>query len=532
MRAGLALAAAFVAAIAGPAAGQDRAPIVRVEQGRLTGTVQDGIAAWRGVPYAAAPVGPLRWRPPQAPARWSGLRAADALSPDCMQGRMPNLPGVRPTPPAPLSEDCLYLNVWRPQTTPRGEKLPVIVWIHGGAFVNGGSSDPVTWGNALARRDLVVVTFNYRLGRLGFFAHPELTAEHPEDGRGNYGLMDQVAALKWVRRNIAAFGGDPANVTVMGESAGGIAINLLLGARPAEGLFDKGVILSGAGRDFLGGGRSLSQDAPGALSAESQGRALATRLGANDLAALRALPADRITGDLNMVTLVIGGPAALFSGPILDGQMVSRSLEAQYRANGQRPMPVIVGATSADLSLERASTKDAAFAQFGDRADEARRLYDPAGDVPIDGINRAIGADRNMIEPARFVARSFASQGAPVFEYRFGYVAQEKRAAAPWGADHASDVPYAFDRVQASLDAPTATDQATATRFADYLARFARTGNPNGPGLPQWPIYGADTDQLMSIRPDGAFVGEADPLKARLDLMQGAADRRWTERPQ
>lgn len=532
MRAGLALAAALWAAVAGSASAQDRGPVVRVEQGRLAGMVQDGVSVWRGVPYAAAPVGPLRWRPPQAPAAWSGVRAADTLSPDCMQGRMPNLPGVRPTPPAPLSEDCLYLNVWRPQTVARGQKLPVVVWIHGGAFVNGGSSDAMTWGDALARRGLVVVTFNYRLGRLGFFAHPELTAEHPRDDHGNYGLMDQVAALNWVRRNIAAFGGDPANVTVMGESAGGIAINLLLGARPADQLFDKAVILSGAGRDFLGSGRSLSQDAPGALSAESQGKALAARLGAADLQALRALPADRITGDLNMVTLVIGGPAALFSGPVLDGQLVSRSVEAQYRANGQRAMPVIVGATSADLSLERASNKDAAFAQFGDRADEARRLYDPNGDVAIDGVNRAIGADRNMIEPARFVARAFASQGAPVFEYRFGYVAPEKKAGAPWGADHASDVPYAFDQMRAALDAPTATDQATASRFADYLARFARTGNPNGPGLPQWPAYRTPSDELMSIRPDGAFVGEADPLKARLDFMQGAADRRWAERPQ
>lgn len=527
MRAGLASIAALLVAVAAPAMAQERGPVVRVEQGRLSGTVQDGVAAWRGAPYASAPVGPLRWRPPQPAARWSGVRAADALSPDCMQGQMPNLPGVRPTAPAPLSEDCLYLNVWRPETVARGQKLPVVVWIHGGAFVNGGSSDPMTWGDALARRGLVVATFNYRLGRLGFFAHPELTAENPQEGH-NYGLMDQVAALDWVRRNIAAFGGDASNITVMGESAGGIAINLLLGAQPAEGLFDKAVILSGAGRDFLGGGRSLSQDTPAALSAESQGKALAARLGAADLAALRALPADRITGDLNMVTLVIGGAAALFSGPILDGQTVTRSVEAQYRAEGQRPMPVIVGATSADLSLERASDKDAAFAQFGDRAEEARRLYDPEGQLAIDGVNRAIGADRNMIEPARFVARSFSGQGAPVFEYRFGYVAQEKTSAAPWGADHASDVPYAFDQMRAALDAPTATDQATATRFADYLANFARTGNPNGSGLPQWPAYQPATDQLMSIRPDGAFVGEADRLKARMDFMQEAADGRWS----
>ncbi len=505
--------------------------VARVETGALRGRIEDGVAVWRGAPYAAPPVGDLRWRPPQPASAWAGVREAAAFSPDCMQGRMPTLPGTKTAPPAPLSEDCLYLNVWRPAEATADGRLPVLVWIHGGAFVNGGSSSPETWGDALARRGLVVVTFNYRLGRLGFFGHPALTAEHAEEPKGDYGLMDQIAALRWVRRNIAAFGGDPANITVMGGSAGGISINLLLGSPMGEGLFDRAAIQSGAGRDFLGRERRLSQDLDGALAAESLGLAFAARLGVEDkgpdgLAALRGLPAERITGDLNMMTLVVAGAQALYPGPVVDGRVVSETPEAMYRAGRQRAVPVIIGATTADLSLEFATDKDAAFVRFGDQAEAARRLYDPSGDLPVDGINRAIGADRNMIEPARFMARAFAEKGAPVFEYRFGYVADEKRAASPWGADHSTEVAYVFDRLDAVYDAATSRDRAVAARMADYWVAFARNGDPNGPGRPAWPRYEEGTDELLSVTPGGDFVGEADPLEARLDFMRDRADGR------
>ncbi|MBO9547444.1 carboxylesterase family protein, partial [Caulobacter sp.] len=192
-------------------------PVARVEAGALRGVTADGVTAFKGVPYAAAPVGDLRWRAPRPAARWSGTRDASAKGADCVQGRMPGSP-----PPAPQSENCLFANVWRPASAKADSRLPVMVWIHGGAFTNGGSSSPETWGDAMARRGLVFVTFNYRLGRFGFFGHPALSAEHPDEATGNYGLMDQMAALAWVRRNIAAFGGDPRNVTVVGGSAGGI----------------------------------------------------------------------------------------------------------------------------------------------------------------------------------------------------------------------------------------------------------------------------------------------------------------------
>lgn len=511
-----------VLAAATPAASQD-GPLAAVEQGRLAGAAEGGVVSWLGVPYAAPPVGDLRWRPPQAPAPWAGVRAATAMSPDCVQGRMPGA-----AVPAPQSEDCLYLNVWRPQS---GARLPVLVWIHGGAFVNGGSSSPETIGSALAARGVVVVTFNYRLGRLGFFGFPALSAEHPQEPKVNYGLMDQLAALRWVQRNIEAFGGDPARVTLMGESAGAIAVNLLLGARQAQGLFHQAVIQSGGGRDLLGRERRISQDLPGSPSAESLGAAFAARqgvagTGAEALAALRAAPAEKITGDLSMMSLVLAGAGALHAGPVVDGQLVTMTPQAMFQSGRARAMPVMIGATSADLSLDMAPSKEAVFARFGDRADAARALYDARGEASAAALNRAIGADRSMVEPARLAGRSLAAK-APVYAYRFGYIAKDRRAASPFGADHASDVAFAFDRLEAMYPGKVAEeDQAVADAWADYLVSFVRTGDPNRRGLAKWPAYEARRDQLLLVEPDGRFRAAADPWRARLDLMEQIADGR------
>ncbi|PVM83428.1 carboxylesterase/lipase family protein [Caulobacter endophyticus] len=501
------------------------APVAKVEGGALQGAVVDGVIAFKGVPYAAAPVGNLRWRAPRPAKPWSGLRDASTMAPDCIQGRMPGSPE-----PAPQSENCLYLNVWRPDGVKAGKRLPVMVWIHGGAFVNGGSSSPETFGDAMARRGVVFVTFNYRLGRLGFFGHPGLTAEASGEATGNYGLMDQMAALAWVRRNIAAFGGDPRNVTVVGGSAGGISINLLLGAPRAKGLFDKAIVQSGAGRRFLARERRLAQDLPGTPSAEKVGVVFAERLGvkgvdAASLAALRALPAQKINGDLSMATLVFQGEGAHYSGPVVDGRLIVETPEETFAHGRQHKVPLIVGATSADLSLDFTPTREAAFARFGAEAERARAVYDPDGKLKMDALNQAIGGDRNMVEPARFAARAMAAKGAKVWEYRFGYVAPAAQAGSRYGANHSTEVAYVFDRLDAVYGpATTAADRAVAGKLADYWSNFARTGDPNGPALAAWPRYDAVGDRLLDVRPDGAFVGVADPWRARLDVAERAAN--------
>lgn len=491
---------------------------VTTESGAVAGLASGGVLAFKGLPYAAAPVGDLRWRAPQPAKAWSGIRDGSVMGPDCVQGRMPGSP-----PPGPQAEDCLFANVWRPADASK-KKLPVMVWIHGGAFVNGGSSSAETFGDAMARRGVVFVTFNYRLGRFGFFGHPALTAEHPDEATGNYGLMDQAAALRWVARNIAAFGGDPKNVTVVGGSAGGISINLLTALPHQVAPFDKAIIQSGAGRKTLARERRLSGDLPGMPSAESLGLAFAQKQGAPDLAALRALPADKVADNLSMATLVFMGDKALYSGPVIDGRFVMRMPEQTYAKGQQRKVPTIVGATTADLSLDFARTKEEAFARFGPDAEIARQAYDPADAVPLQALNAAIGGDRNMVEPARFIARAVAKSGAPAFEYRFGYVAPEALAGSPFGANHSTEVAFVFDRLAAVYKDVTARDAAVAARLADYWANFARTGNPNGPGLPAWPRYDAK-DQLLDVQADGGLVGKADPWRARLDAAESAATR-------
>lgn len=237
------------------AAGQDAQPVIQTKSGKLRGANQDGIAVFKGIPFAAPPVGQFRWRPPQPVAAWQGVRDALEFGPDCAQAGWGGSPG---TITKGSSEDCLYLNLWAPAKAKA--KLPVMVWIHGGGFVGGSGSSPETFGDQFARQGVVLVTINYRLGRLGFFAHPALRQEHPEEPKGNYGYMDQIAALQWVQENIAAFGGDPKNVTVFGFSAGGVSVHSLMTIPAAKGLFHKAICQSSGGRDGVLTGRPLDKE--------------------------------------------------------------------------------------------------------------------------------------------------------------------------------------------------------------------------------------------------------------------------------
>lgn len=448
------MAAALAAPIA-DARTNAAAPMVTIVDGALRGVEEDGVIAFRGIPFAAPPVGDLRWRAPQAVARWQGVRDASRYGHDCMQLPFPSDAAPLGTPP---SEDCLYMNVWKPAAAKA--KLPVMVWIYGGGFVNGGSSPPTYAGAALARQGIMMVSFNYRLGRFGTFAHPALTKADADKGLlANYGYMDQIAALRWVQSNIAAFGGDPANVTIVGESAGGMSVHALLTSPMARGLFHRAVIQSGGPR-LMEEATMASAEQVGAAFAEKKGVAP----GAPDaLAKLRALPADTMIDGLNLATLSAPGPRT-YSSPIADGRIAVDALAA-YQAGKFARVPVMIGATSNDIG----------------------------------------GPTGAMVTGARSMAQLFASQNLPTYYYRFSYVAQSLRTADTRGAGHASEIPYFFDTVGIKYgDATTAGDRALGRLASGYLVNFVKSGDPNGKGLPGWKAYAPATSTLMDIGTQGS----------------------------
>ena len=504
-------------------------PVVTTAGGKLQGVREQGVEAFKGIPFAAPPVGEWRWRAPRPAAPWEGVRAADKFGHDCMQTPFPGDDAPLSVTPA---EDCLYLNVWRPAKAKSGaaNKLPVLVWIYGGGFINGGSSPHIYRGTEFARDGVVYVSFNYRIGRFGFFGFPELSRQDADQGLlGNYGYMDQVAALKWVRDNIAAFGGDPAQVTIAGESAGGASVHFLLTSPLAQGLFARAIVQSGGGRGPLMGPRQLKEDQPNVPSSETLGQRFATRMGitgtdAAALTALRALPAEKITDGLHLGN---GSPDA--GGPMADGKLVVGDPGKVYSAAHQAKVPLMIGATSADIGNAGAKTKKDAFAQFGVFAPQAKAAYDPDGKKELARLNAEIGRDRMMVEPARFVAVAFAAQGLPAYHYRFSYTATPRRATSPFGAPHATEIPFMMDTVsdRYGKDA-TAQDQSMAKQMHAYWANFAKHGNPNGKGLsgkklPVWSTYTAANDQLLDFSADGKAVPQTDAWKARLDATAAAA---------
>ena len=501
----------------GPAAAGVRAaqaPLqVKTQYGWVRGTVAHGVIAFKGIPYAAPPEGALRWAAAHPAKPWHGVRPALKFGPDCMQ---------RPTPGdmAPLrtrpSENCLFVNVWRPKKAAHAP-LPVMVWIYGGGFVDGGTSPAVYDGSAFARDGVVLVSFNYRLGNFGFFAFPALVRHGLP--AGNFALMDQIAALHWVRRNIAAFGGNPHNVTIFGESAGGMSVNALLISPRARGLFQKAIIESGGG-----GGVLLSRHplAGGADSAEAIGVALARHLGVTGeglraLAALRALPAQRVLDGLNMATEARDKTFA--GGPVVDDQLYFGPAVDEYAKGMGARVPVMIGTNSADLGDMPEKSLHSLFASFGPYAAEARAVFDPNGKRTLAQVSAQIGGARCMLEPARAIARILSARGQPVYEYRFSYVATSMRKIWTAGAPHASEIPYVFDTVRAHYGARTsAADAAMARAMHRYWVAFARTGRPDPTGEPAWPRYHGRTDRLMNFTERGPMA-ERDPWHKRLDLV-------------
>ncbi len=521
-----------------PAAAPGSESIVTLRDGSLRGARDGGIESFKGIPYAAPPVGDLRWMPPQPVSRWDRTRDATQFGNECMQA--PLMGGGMSMR---VSEDCLFLNVWRPANA---RKAAVMVWIYGGAFASGATSTPLYNGASFARDGVIFVSVNYRVGRLGFFGFPALTAANPGGPLGNYGIMDQIAALKWVKHNIGAFGGDPDNVTIFGESSGGYSVNVLLASPLATGLFDKAIVQSGGGRDTAGG-RLVSRDLPGLPSADTIGGNFAKAngivgSGPEALAALRRLPAEKFPPTMADLIPGGGGSAPTYTADTIDGKVIVSTLAESFRSGRFARVPLIIGANSADLAFPFSKTMDEVIAPFGAAKDRALRVYDPKGANNVLLVNWWTDMDRMNLEPARFVSREFAKRGVPVYHYRFSHVslsgakaAEESPLYGPaiktnpalrefltTNAMHGTELAYLFDALAVQPGAPaSANDQATARAMHSYWVNFAKTGNPNRPDArnPTWPRYDARGDRILDFAQDGPKV-VPDPLRARLDLTE------------
>ena len=500
------------------------APQVQVDAGRVAGLAQGGVEAFLGIPFAAPPVGALRWRAPQPAHRWHGVRQATHYGHDCMQAPFPS--DAAPLGVAP-AEDCLYMNVWRPAGAKPGDHLSVLVWIYGGGSVNGGASPAVYSGEQFARHGVMFVSFNYRVGRFGFFAFPELTRQDPDHGLlANYGYMDALAAMRWVRRNVAAFGGDAGQVTIYGQSAGAATVYMLMTSPLAEGLFQRAILQSGAPFDkppFKGAtGKDVTIEAAGVNFARRWG---IEGSGAEALRRLRALRPEQVADGLHMGTMA--AQASTYVGPVRDGTILPERLLADAFATGKfAQVPLLVGSTAGDNHRLVAASLDEAYASFGAAADHARVAYAQDAQGDLQAMVREMGRDRQYREPNRYLARQLSAEGRPVYEYRFNYVVTPMRSEWPDGPLHATDIPFSMDTVRAKYgDKLAPPDLAVANMMHHYWVNFVRSGDPNGPGLPEWPRYDAATDVLLDFATDGIPRAVADPRKARLDAWAAAMGR-------
>lgn len=502
-----------------PVVGTNTAPIAATASGQVEGRRDGAVESFRGVPFAAPPVGPLRWRAPQPAAAWPGVRNATEYGPDCMQWPLdapPSAAYVRP-----VSEDCLTLNVWRPAGVKPGAKLPVMVWIYGGAFAMGSASWPVYEGANLASKGVIVVGVNYRLARFGWFAHPALTHENADHGMlGNYGLMDQMAGLRWVQHNIAAFGGDPTKVTLFGESAGAFSVNALMASPLAHGLFQRAISESGGGQKGIGRRFDL-----GLPEAEKTGVAWTRSIGIadDDLAAMRALPAAAVLGPKD--PLVLGGI-------IVDGTVVPQPVDEAFLKGQIAHVPYLVGANSWEESLLKylPGMEKGVVAGMGSQSDRLLALYEQGGKVAPDDAMKRIWGDAFMVAPARFLARRSAATGAPTYLYHFSYVPVAARGKIP-GARHSAEISLVFrNETTGAQFEEGAADAPMAEAISGYWLRFARTGNPNGngnpnghdkSGAPVWPRYEAKSDQLMDFTDAGPKV-RVQFSKPAFDLIDAA----------
>ena len=488
--------------------------VVATDTGLVEGTMSADAAVriFKGSPYAAPPVGPLRWREPQPVTAWAGVHRATEFGARCMQGRIFDDMVFRDSGP---SEDCLYLNVWTPATSPQAH-LPVMVWIYGGGFAAGATSEPRQDGENLAKKGVVVVSMNYRLGVFGFFAHPELTAESEYHASGNYGLMDQVAALQWVQRNIAAFGGDPGNVTIFGESAGSFSVSALMASPLSQGLFHRAIGESGA---FF----SNTLPAKSLAASQEEDLRLADALGASSLEALRALSAAALLDG------ALKQKAIRFS-PNIDGYFFPAEARSVFASGKQSKVPLLAG-WNADEGNWKGIFEDAAptatnfvtraRALYGDKADALLKLYPAGTDDQAQRSAQDLAGDRFIAYSTwKWIEMQLATGNSLVFRYEFDDVLPSpKGSTAPSrGAYHSAEIEFVFEAL-ASKDLPwRPEDEKLSDLMSSYWTNFARTGDPNGPGLPHWPAYTSES-QYEVMHLSNSPSAAPDEHRARYEFL-------------
>jgi para-nitrobenzyl esterase len=502
----LALAILFAALAASSATGREAN--VRIEQGPLIGEAHDGVEVYKNIPYAAAPVGALRWRAPQPAPDWTKPRDASEFGPICPQNQRISFF----TPRLKQSEDCLTLNVWTPKAS-ADAKLAVMVWIHGGGFIEGGSAIPLYDGTDLAKHGVVVVSFNYRLGELGFFAHPAVLNTQSGDESGNFGLLDQIAALEWVQKNIAAFGGDPANVTIFGESAGGMSVNDLMASPMARGLFAKAISESGLGLQAI----------PTRAEAEQAGLQFAHRAGvagedARAAAMLRRLKVSEILGKQ-------GGEGRI--APYIDGKIIPSDVSLLFAKGDIAKVPYIAGSNSNEASLAPALGIDPikGLRLFGSALPKVRAIYEVDGPLSEEEFARQAFGDALFTAPSQTLAGFVDRAGAPARVYQFAYIADSFRGKV-LGVSHGGELIYVFGLrgLGRLADRASAKDRAMISTVQSYWTNFAKTGDPDGTGLPRWPQFSANAQETLIF--DDETKAVADFRKAEVEVMKAG----WMKR--
>jgi len=486
----------------------------KVEQGIVQGTIVDGLKVFKGIPFAAPPVGDLRWKAPQPVHKWEGIKETKEYGPAAFQGG---------NPPSGKSEDCLYLNVWSPATS-ADEKIPVLVWIYGGGFSFGSTAEPVYTGEKLAKKGVVFVSIAYRVGQLGFLAHPELSAENPNNVSGNYGILDMIAGLEWVQKNIAAFGGDPNKVTIFGESAGGIAVSMLCASPLAKGLFHGAISESGGSfgppRPTTFPGENMKR----LSDAEKDGLSYAEKAGVTTVAELHSIVVDSLPMGFGMGS----------GWPIIDGYVIPDDQYKLYEAGQFNDTPILVGYNS-DEGASFTRTKDPAEfiasvkVRYGQFTDDLLMAY-PVGDTTVPKTARDLSRDAAFGWQTWSWAKLQAKMGSSnAYLYYFDQHPDYPQDSPQYGygSPHGQDVAYVFMHLNPEDPKTTESDLALSEAIGTYWTNFAKYGNPNGEGVPEWPAFNNENPNVMYLTGPEPFVGPV-PSAASLEVLDDYFEWRRT----